>query len=210
MADEQTSDSPKDKLLREIREDYTYFRDYWRENHEEAKIDLRYVSGDPWEPEDRRAREDNGRPVICPDELDQYLNGTINNLRQNPRSIKIDPAGENATDQDATRRQGIIRGIEYRSNAQAAYTNAYENAINCGFGYFRVTTKVVGKNKEQEPRIRIIENPLSVLPDPNSKEADFSDQCGCFVLDVMRQADFGKKYPKAQKNPRPCGEGRST
>lgn len=188
-----------DDLLHDIREDYSYFRDFWRENHNEAKIDLRFVSGDPWDPSDRMLREDNNRPVLCPDELDQYLNATINNLRQNKRAIKVNPKGSGANDQDAEKRSAIIRGIEYKSNAQSAYTNAFECSINCGMGFFRVTTKVISKDDEVEPRIKIIENPLSVLLDPNAKEADFSDQKRCFVMDVMRQRDFAKKYPKATK-----------
>ena len=199
MDEKRDGETTEETLLREIREDYDYFRDFWRENHEEAKVDLRFVSGDPWEPSDRRAREDNNRPVLCPDELDQYLNATINNLRQNKRAIKVTPRGSGANDADATKRSAIIRGIEYKSNAQSAYTNAFENAINCGLGFFRVTTKVVGKDGDQEPRIKIIENPLSVLMDPNAKEADFSDQKRCFVMDVMRKRDFEKAYPKAEK-----------
>ena len=151
------SQTPDDELLTRIREDYTYFRDYWRENYDEAKIDLRFVSGDPWEPDERRAREDNSRPVLCPDELEQYLNATINNLRQNKRAIKVNPAGAGAENKDADRRSAIIKGIEYKSNAQAAYTNAFECAINCAFGFFRVTTKEIGKESEVEPRIKIIE-----------------------------------------------------
>lgn len=197
--DEARNKGGDDDLLREIREDYSYFRDYWRENHNEAKIDLRYVSGDPWDPSARSEREDNNRPVLCPDELDQYLNQAINNLRQNKRAIKVNPKGSGANDKDADRRSAIIRGIEYKSNAQAAYTNAFECAINCGIGFFGVTTKVVGKDGEVEPRIRMIENPLSVLPDPNAKEADFSDQKRCFVLDLMRQRDFARNYKNAQK-----------
>ena len=197
MADLKT-ESPTEQLLKDIREDFAYFRDYWRENYEEAKTDLRFVSGDPWEQDERREREDNKRPVVCPDELDQYLNQAINNLRQNQLAIKVEPAGEQAKDEDAERRSDIIRGIEYQSNAQSAYSNAYSSAINCGFGYFRITTKIVSKEKEVNPVIKIIPNPLSVYLDPNAKELDFSDQKRCFVLDLMRKSDFERKYPKAQ------------
>ena len=38
-----------------------------------------------------------------------------------------------------------------------------------------------------------------MLLDPNAKEQDFSDQKRCFVMDVLRQRDFAKQYPKAQK-----------
>ena len=199
MIDEQKkSESPEEQLLRDVREDFAYFRDYWRENYEEAKTDLRFCSGDPWEQDERREREDNNRPVVCPDELDQYLNQAINNLRQNPISIEVQPAGEQAEDKDAQTRSSIIRGIEYQSHAQDAYSNAYSAAIQCGFGFFRVTTKVTGKNGEQTPRIKIIPNPFSVFLDPNAKELDFSDQKRCFVLDLMRKSDFERKYPKAE------------
>lgn len=201
MNDEQErpGETPEDKLIREIREDYTYARDFWRENYQEAKTDLQFVGGDPWDTQTRRQREDNDRPVLSPDELSQYLNATINNLRQSPRSIKVTPAGEDAEDKNAEQRSAIIKGIEYKSNAQSAYTNAFECAINCGFGFFRVTTKKISKDGDVEPRIKIIENPLSVLMDPNAKEADYSDQKRCFVLDVIRQTDFERRYPKAQK-----------
>lgn len=205
MADSQpvrkqdAGESADEELLREIREDYTYYRDFWRDNHNEMKTDLRFISGDPWEPDDRRNREDNNRPVLCPDELSQYQNATINNLRQNKRAIQVNPKGSGATDKDAERRSAIIKGIEYKSNAQGAYTNAFENQINCGMGFFRITTKVVDKKSgDQEPRIKDIENPLSVLLDPNAKEPDFSDMKRCFVMDILRKRDFGKQYPKAK------------
>jgi hypothetical protein len=69
MAEETKGGNPNEQLLKDIREDFAYFRDYWRENYEEAKTDLRFVSGDPWDQDERRDREDNKRPVICPDEL---------------------------------------------------------------------------------------------------------------------------------------------
>lgn len=197
--DESRGRGKNDELLREIREDFTYFRDFWSDNHDEWKTDLKYVSGDPWDADARMEREDNNRPVLSPDELGQYLNATINNLRQNKRAIKVNPTGSGANDADAQKRSAIIKGIEYKSNAQSAYTNAFENAINCGMGFFRVTTKIISKENEVTPWIKIIENPLSVLLDPNAKEADFCDQKRCFVMDVMRKRDFVKKYPNAEK-----------
>lgn len=186
-------------LLKQIRDDFSYFKQYWRENYAEAQTDLRYVSGDPWDATDRRNREDNGRPVLCPDELEQYLNATINNLRQNPLGIKIEPKGDGATDENAEQRQALIRNIENDSIAQAAYTNAYSCAINCGFGFYRVTTKRTKRGSDEvEPRIKIIGNPMSVLMDPNAKEADYSDQKKCFVMDILRKSDFKRQYPKAE------------
>lgn len=187
-------------LLKEIRDNYSYFRQYWQENYDEAQTDLRFVAGDPWDPSERQAREDNKRPVLCPDELEQYLNATINNLRQNPLGVKVEPKGEGASEENAARRQAIIRNIEYDSVAQSAYENAYSCAIECAFGFFRVTTKRVKRGSDEvEPRVRIIDNPLSVLMDPNAKEADYCDMKRCFAFDVMRKEDFQRAYPRAKK-----------
>ena len=47
--------------LRDILQQWTYATQEWRDIRREAATDMRYVSGDPWEPKDRRAREDAGR-----------------------------------------------------------------------------------------------------------------------------------------------------
>ena len=191
-------DSKRENLLGEIRDEFAYFKSYWRENYAEAETDLKFVSGDPWDDQARREREENGRPVLCPDELDQYLNQAINNMLQNPLGIKIDPKGNGANDQLAEQRQAIVRSIENDSIAQAAYSNAFSSAINCGFGFFRVTTKRTKRGSDEvEPRIKIIDNPLSVLMDPNAKEEDYSDQKRCFVIDILRKSDFKRMYPNA-------------
>ena len=189
-----------EKLLKQIRDDYRYFLDYWREIREEYATDMQFVSGDPWTPEARAEREDAHRPIISPDEISQYVNQAINNLRQNKRAIKVNPKGEGSKQEAADARSAIIRSIEYQSNAQAAYTTAFEGAINGGFGAFRLTTAYSSENgPEQEPRIKRIPNPMTVLPDPDAKEADFSDMEKCFVTDTIRRSDFARKYPKAQK-----------
>lgn len=189
-----------DDLLKRIRDDFRYSMNYWRENREEMTIDMRYVSGDPWDPEDRAEREDNDRVCANPDELSQYLKQANNNLRQNKRAIKVSPKSEGATAQDAEMRSAIIRGIEYKSNAQAAYTTAYEQCTSCGLGAFRIVTVHSSEDGfEQEPRIRRIPNQFTVLFDPDAKEADFSDQEKCFLIDTIRQSDFARKYPKAEK-----------
>lgn len=185
------------EFLKQIRKDYTYCLDYWRPIREEAATDVQYASGNPWTQSDIQERE--GRPCLTPDELSQYIKQATNNLRQNKRAIQVNPKGEGATDEDARRRQAIIRGIEYASNAQAAYTTAFEGAVTASMGFWRITTERVGNDFAVQPRIKRIPNLFSVLCDPNAKEADFSDMELCFVTDVMRKDDFARKYPKAQK-----------
>jgi hypothetical protein len=185
-----------DEILTQIREDWRYVREYWRENHEESEKDMDVVACIP----PQEFRDDRkGRPCIWPDETSQYIKQANNNLRKNKRSVKISPRSQDAKDADAEHRQAYIRGIEYASKAQSIYTTGFESAVQCGFGYWRLKLEVVGRKGEQEPRLARIPNWATVFPDPDAREADFSDQNICFVMDQMRQATFARKYPKAQK-----------
>ena len=91
--DRKPTQSGDEALLLEIRDRYKYASEAWEEIRKERQKDLRYICGDPWEPEDRKARADAGRPVVNHDELNQYVNQAVNNLRQNKRGIKSSPAG---------------------------------------------------------------------------------------------------------------------
>jgi hypothetical protein len=190
------AETKDEALLKQIREDFRYSKEYWRENHEESEKDMDCIACIP--PAEFTA-DRAGRPCIWPDEISQYVKQSNNNLRQNKRSIKISPRSEDATDQDAEHRQAYIRGIEYASQAQSVYSTAFEACVESAFGFWRVTTKVTGPNGEQEPRIKRIPNQFTVYPDPDAMESDFSDSNTYFVVDTLRQSTFAARYPKAQK-----------
>lgn len=188
----------EEKLLKQIRDAYKYFLQYWRENREQSEIDMQYANCQGWTTKDLEERK--GRPSLWPDELSQYVKQVNNNARQNPTEIVVKPKGEGATDEDAERREAIIRGIQYSSSAQAAYTTAIESAAWSAFGAYRIINEVVNHgNANQQPRIKRIPNAMTVLWDPHALEADFSDQKKCFVLDIIRKDDFAEKYPDAKK-----------
>jgi len=197
--------SQKDQdLLKRIRDDFRYCQNYWREVRDEMSVDMRYVSGDPWDPKDRAEREDNDRACAEPDELSQYLKQANNNLRQNKRAIKVSPKSEGATDKYAEIRSDIIRGIEYKSQAQAAYTTAFEQCTESGIGVARIVTEYINPPDHPdwaavEPRIKRVPNQFTWLPDPDAKEADLSDQEKSFLIESIRQTEFARKYPNAEK-----------
>lgn len=199
MEEEVKSAKGNKALLEEIRENYDYAMAAWREIREQATLDMNYIAGDPWDPKARRQREDLGRPCVSFDELNQYCNQVINNVRQSKTSVTVLPVGAGANDKTAEARQGIIRQIEYDSKAQAADITAFENALQRSYGYSRVDTEYVSPASfEQKICVKRIPNPDTVLFDPDCKEADCSDATYCFVVDVLRWKDFKRKYPKAK------------
>jgi len=191
---------------KDIRDLFQLDQAEWDDIRTEGQKDMRYVAGDPWEPKDRKKREDAGRPCLSLDELGQYVNQCINDVRQNKRGIKVSPVGRGATDDTAAFRQGKIRDIEYRSNAQQAYTTMFENAIQRGYGFLRIKAQYVQENVteptaaslDQELRIEPIVNPDMVTPDPYALRSDFSDGKRLFYHESWSKADFERKFKKSK------------
>ena len=185
-------------LLKRIRQRYTYGMNKWRRVREEGQKNMRYVAGDPWTEEDKLARK--GRPTVCPDELNQYVNQVVNTARQNPRGIKVDPAGDDATDKLAGYRENRIRAIEYACNASTVYVGGLQAAVERNIGYWKVSRVYVSDDSdEQEIVVLPIPNPDSVLIDPDYKESDGSDIRWAFELDKMPIEDFEFEFPNAEK-----------
>jgi hypothetical protein len=93
---------------------------------------------------------------------------------------------------------GICRHIEVNSDADHAYDNAFNYAVRCGFGYWRVKTDYVREDSfDQEIYIEPIHNPFTVYFDPNSTLPDGSDAEKCLVTQVVSKKIFEKMYPDA-------------
>src|SRR5215831_7447896 len=205
--DRKPTQSGDEALLREIRDRYKYALDAWEEIRKERRTDLRYIRGDPWEAGDRKARTEAGRPVVNHDELNQYVNQAVNNLRQNKRGIKVEPGGNGADGKSAGLRQDIIRTIEYRSKAQSAYLRAGQDMFEGSYGFFRIGRKYLIDDPadddphafDQEITIGPIPNPDSVLYTPDIKQPDWSDGAWCFVVEPLPTDEFLRQYPNAEK-----------
>jgi hypothetical protein len=189
---------PNEELLKRIRQRYRYGMDKWRHNRDEGQKNIKYVSGDPWTDEDKQARK--GRPTVCPDELNQYVNQVVNTARQNPRGVKIDPAGGDATMELAEYRENRIRAIEYACNASRVYIGGLQGAVERNVGYWKVSRVFVDDDSsEQEIVILPIQNPDAILIDPDYKELDGSDIKWAFELERIPLEEFEHEYPDAEK-----------
>lgn len=191
-----TPETAEQALLREIRDDFRHFQDYWQPNRDEMETDMRFAAGDAFSQDEHEARK--GRPTETPDELSQYVKQTNNNLRQNKRDSKISPASEDANGEDAEKRESVLRGLNHRGDFQAAFQTAYECCTWSGMGAFGISLRK-GPDGHIEPMPRRLPNQFAFLLDPYCKKADYSDQKKSFVIDIMRKSDFGREYPRAQK-----------
>lgn len=190
----------KDPTPKEIREAFSDYSQASSHIRDEGKIDMRFASGDPWDPEDRLAREDARRPVMNFDELNQYLVQWTGAIRENPRAVQISPESEDSDPKDAENRANTIRGIEHKSNAQAVYTSAGDSMVMRSYGFARINKQLCeGKSFDQELVIKPILNPDTVIYSPNYRMPDGSDVDEAFEIDILSRKEFKRKYPNAKQ-----------
>lgn len=159
--------------------------------------DRRYM--DPatqWDDEDRSIREQAGRPCLTEDNLGPFLRNVCNEQRKNKPGVQVNPVDSGSDPDTAEIAQGLIRHIEYSSNADTAYDTAFRWAAATGRGFYRLTTDYVDQEGfEQEILIKRCPDPWLVFTDPAAQESDYSDMnWGGFKAWVSRE-DFKALYP---------------
>ncbi len=163
-------------LLRTIRNRREEAEDAERPHRERAEEDLRFAVGDQWPEEERIEREEEGRPCLTINAMPQFIRQVTGQVRSLNPAIRVIPADGQARKETAEIVEGLIRHIEYCSDASSVYEGATENAAACSMGYWRILTEYCdGATFDQEIRIKRIHNPLAVLFDPSAKEPARSD-----------------------------------
>ncbi len=199
MADDDKKASDKDDLLAEGKKAFALCDDHESDNRQAYKDDTLFVRAREQWPEDiRKQREAEGRPCLTIDKLGPVIRQVVNDSRQNKPSIKVHPVDSDGDPETAEVINGLIRNIEYTSNADVAYDTAVECAVGGGFGYIRVGLDYAYDDSfDLDIKIERVPNPLAVYPDPHSTAADSSDWNVAFVVDKMTREAFKAAYPKA-------------
>lgn len=180
-------------ILTELKENFKYAADYWRDIRAEAEKDMRYQAGGPWDASEREERA--GRVTLWLDELGQYVNQITNEFRQSKRSVKVNPKGDGANDETALKRAAMIREIEYQSRAQHAYITCGEDMVKRSYGYFKLATEWEPGTMLRRLKVVRIPNPDVIYLDPEAKEADWSDCGWAFEIEEgMREREFKKRF----------------
>ncbi len=155
-------------------------------------------NGYQWPDDMRKSRQVDQRPCLTINKTEQHCLQIVNDARQNKAGIKVRAVGDEATFEAAQIFEGIIRHIEYESNAQAAYDTATWWQVFGGIGYFRVLTEYVSDQSfDQEIRIRRVPDPLTVVMDNNIHNYDGSDAKWATVFTQITHDEAKAEYPGA-------------
>ena len=177
------------------------------ESREDEIDDLKFYAGSPdnhWQwPADVLATRGavqgqtiNARPCLTVNKLPQHVRQVTNDQRQNRPSGKVIPADDHADIEVAEIFNGMVRHIEYISDADVAYDTACENQVSYGEGYIRILTEYCDENTfDQDIKIGRVRNSFSVYMDPTIQDPTGADAKWCFVTEDITKADYERMYP---------------
>jgi hypothetical protein len=194
--------SQKDSdILEEAKKRFQACEDWEADFRKRFVEDMKFANADPengwqWDQVLQQNRADKRKPCLTINKTRQHNLQIINDAKQNKPGVNIRPVGDGATYDAAQIFEGVVRHIEYQSNAEQAYDHATTFQVEGGIGYWRVITDYVSPDTfDQEIYIRRIKNPDSVYLDPDISEADGSDARFGFIFEDMSRDKFEAEYP---------------
>lgn len=195
--------SEKDDLVQAVKTDFKEAYDGVNELYDIMIDDLNFIGGDQWPQDIKNQRQSVGqmRPCLTINKLPTFHDQVIGDQRQARPSIKVVPVDSKADPFTAKKIGGLIRSIEYRSNASIAYDTAFDSATAAGYGVFRIVTDYVNDESfDQEIKIRRVKNPFTAYPDPNAVEWCKEDGRYYFITELIPRAEYRQRWPNAS----PC------
>lgn len=181
------------------------------ESRENELEDLKFYAGSPdnqWQwPSDVLATRGasasnnttiNARPTLTINKLPQHVHQVTNEQRMNRPGIKVIPSDDEAQEEMAEVFNGVIRHIEYISDADVAYDTACENQVVQGEGFLRLLTEYCEDDTfDQDIKIGRIRNSFSVYMDPMMQDPTGADAKWCFITEEITKKEYERLYPDA-------------
>ena len=140
----------------------------------------------------------NARPCLTINKLPQHVRQVTNDQRQNRPTGKVIPSDDYADIEVAEVFNGMVRHIEYASDADVAYDTACDNQVTYGEGYIRLLTEYCDDNTfDQDIRIGRIRNSFSVYMDPMIQDPTGADAQWCFITQDVTKDEYERQFPDA-------------
>ena len=195
--------------LATMRSRFTMAISAYSDSREDELDDLRFMAGSPdnqWQwPADVLATRGsvqgqtiNARPCLTINKLPQHVRQVTNEQRQNRPTGKVIPADDKADVAVAEIFDGMVRHIEYISDADVAYDTACDNQVTYGEGYIRLLTEYCREDSfDQDLKIGRIRNSFSVYMDPTIQDPCGSDAKWCFLTEDLTKDEYERMFPDA-------------
>jgi len=188
------------KILEEAVERFELIQSTDKDNRDNQKADTLFVysPGYQWPEEVKQQRRQWKELCLEFNQLRQFVSQVVNDQRQNRPGVRIHPASGDASKEVAEILQGLIRGIENDSNAEAVYDAAFESAVVGGRGWWRICSEYTDTDGfDQKLVLKPIQDSSSVYASTEYQQPDGSDREWVFVVQPYSKYEFESKWPEA-------------
>lgn len=186
-----------DDFLAKAMQSFELCRDTDTENRELQEEDMRFVwLREQWPEQVVQKRRTEGRPCLVLDKTQSFIRQVVNDARMNKPQIKVKPVDSSGDPETAEIYGGLIKNIEYASDADVAYDTAMNYAVGSGRGYFKINTRYSTDDTfDQDIVFERVSNPLSIWGDPCSTAADSSDWNVAWEIEPLTKVEYQDAYP---------------
>jgi hypothetical protein len=169
-----------------------------REQAREAHEFVTHRQGQ-WEP--HWYEQNKGKPRYTFDLVNPIIDQVTGSMEQSDFSVRVSPAGGDASEDAAEIYDGLIRNIENLSRAKSIYNRTSREAVTCGLDGWRVIQKYAdGDSFDQDLIIEKVPNYLDRVWHGPHEEPDASDARFCWILSGMDSEEFKQRYPDANES----------
>lgn len=193
------SEAATDPVLRRAQKEFTCAVYPLQEERALSLQDRRFafIAGAQWEDQWLDAFENSIRVEI--NKVAAGLQKIIDDYRDNRVTVNFRAADNRASSDTADMLDGLFRADAYRSKAQQAFDNAFEEGVAGGYGAWRLVNEMEDELDPENDRQRIAIRAIpdadqSVFWDPNAKLYDKSDAMYCFVITAMDRDAFIEEW----------------
>lgn len=201
--EEKEKQAAQDKILSLARARFKSARMADKRERMLADEDTRFAINDEgcqWDQATRDVREQSAppRPCLVMNKIPEKIDQAEGEFRQLRPSIKVKAVDNKADPKIAEIIGGIIRNIEYNSNARAAYNTCHSAVLHGGRGAWRINVVEDDANPfEKDIIIDRVINPLSITWDQSAIKIDRSDASFNFISTDMLDEEFKANWPDA-------------
>lgn len=157
-----------------------------------------FVRGKQWSESDLQERKLSNRPALTVNKTRVMVNRVVGDIIQNLPGMTVIPV-ETGDFEGAQVRQELLRHSERISEASDVYTLAARQAVEHGFGYFRIFTKNIDDETfDQDIVIELIRNPFTVYMDQSAKKYTYEDGRWALISVMITEEEFKRQFPTKQ------------
>ncbi len=166
-----------------------------------------YVGGDlQWREEELTKRRGSQRPWVTINKCKPAVDQIEGDIRLNPPGPQCHPVGEGADGDTADILEGLIREVEYRSDAKTAYSTAGKYSAASGYAVLELATEFENERSyAQRLVINSIEDPATVFFDPKARMANRQDAMWAGKVRMYGKEEYQARFGSKRKILEPRG-----